>query len=149
MKPIDKQIVKEVAETLVDDSPKKETTSLEVKNALRNRGYWATQAEVSQYLRELVDEGISFYAEVAPDWQDFNDSPFNVYRFLGLDDALTADNETVTVLSTPKSGDWLVFSYNDPTDSMYIASNVSRNKARAYFEKAKNVPYAEVACSKL
>jgi arginine repressor len=34
-----------------------ETTTLEVKNKLREDGYWAKQAEVSQHMQKLFNDG--------------------------------------------------------------------------------------------
>lgn len=51
---IDKNIVKEIAELLINI--KGETTTKDVKNELRNNNYYAIQKDVSQLLAEISEE---------------------------------------------------------------------------------------------
>ena len=51
---VTKEIVKEVMQNLIEKNS--QTTSLEVKEELRNLGYWVTQREVSNTLNELSNE---------------------------------------------------------------------------------------------
>jgi hypothetical protein len=61
-KPLTKQAVKETAEELLVKN--KTITSLEVKKALRLKGYFATQEEISSLLTMLCDEeGWTFTAQ--------------------------------------------------------------------------------------
>lgn len=64
-----KQAVQTAAETLMRQNG--QTTTLEVKNALRNQGYFATQAAVSESMDELSTE--------LP-WEYDPTGPFRIYR---------------------------------------------------------------------
>lgn len=59
MKKINKNIVRRTAENLILNNDC--TTTLEVKLALRNRGYFALQNEVSAIMDELLEENIFEY----------------------------------------------------------------------------------------
>lgn len=54
LKQINYDIVKKVAEYLIDIYEK--VTSLEVKEELRNKGYYATQKDVSKYLNDIYED---------------------------------------------------------------------------------------------
>ncbi len=54
MKTLNKKIVKKVAEKLLINNGK--TTTLEVKNKLRARNYFALQADISQFLAHISEE---------------------------------------------------------------------------------------------
>lgn len=63
LKPIDYDIVKDTALNLIAENGS--TTSLEVKEELREDGYQATQDEVSDFLKDVArDENLDFAAEV-------------------------------------------------------------------------------------
>lgn len=51
---LDRSDIEDVFNELIDENG--EATSLEVKNELRNRGFWATQAIVGVALREIADD---------------------------------------------------------------------------------------------
>jgi len=67
---VTKDAVRDVAEDLMRSNDT--TTTLDVKTELRNRGYWATQPEVSKFLRELADE---------KDYDFTTNGIYNVYSF--------------------------------------------------------------------
>ncbi len=54
MKTLNKKIVKKVAEKLLINNGK--TTTLEVKNKLRARNYFALQADISLFLAHISEE---------------------------------------------------------------------------------------------
>lgn len=69
-KSITKDAVKEAAEDLIKQNG--ETTTLDVKNSLRNSGYFAKQDEVSQIMLEIGTE---------ESWQINNNGIYRIYSF--------------------------------------------------------------------
>jgi len=69
---LDRSDIEDIFNELIDENG--QATSLEVKNELRNRGFWATQAIVGVAIREIADEQ-------GNDW-DFN-GVYRTYREVG------------------------------------------------------------------
>lgn len=77
-----REIVGEIASALITLNGK--TTTLEVKEALRNRGFWAVQEQVREYMLDITsndgkiqyrDSGLGYreYTFVNTDWNDDED----------------------------------------------------------------------------
>jgi hypothetical protein len=69
MNPLTKQAVRDAAEQLITQNG--QTTTLEVKTALRNLGYFARQSEVSVLMDELCQE---------LSWEFMQNGAFRIYR---------------------------------------------------------------------
>jgi hypothetical protein len=70
MKTLDREIVKIVAENLLIENGK--TTTLEVKNKLRAKNYFALQADISVLLADISQE---------EGWQYEDNGVYRTYRF--------------------------------------------------------------------
>jgi len=145
-----KDAVEAVALKQIEDTGK--TSSLDVKNELRQQDFWAFQAEVSGYMGDLVAEGV-LECSIAPDWEDYSSVSFNQYYkpTSNYVNTTTASPQVVSQIKTvPDSGDWMLYDYTQQCqDQMYISGNTDRNVARAIYEKTFNVAYANVACNRI
>lgn len=141
MKPIvEKNDVREVFNELLEDNGI--TTSVDVKNELRNRGFWATQERVAGFMREIsAEDGIDF---------DFNGIyreyllnskpviPNNPYSYLGTQSAQgftkpaidPADREPI---DNPEDGDWEAFDSSVPSAVYYFKGKLSAGQAKSAF----------------
>lgn len=86
---ITKDIVKDVAEDLMEKNG--QTTTLEVKDELRNRGYWAVQDEVSNMMFDLGHE---------EDW-DIQNDPTGTHRVYSNDES--DDDTSIFTVNTSKN----------------------------------------------
>lgn len=138
-----------------------EVTSLDVKNELRKRGFWATQSEVGTAVRDVAEE-------LEYDWH-FN----GVYRKYYKVDIATpssllggamkngvafghvshtpptkkrvpADPADRTPIMNPTSGDWIAFDVNDPNGPRYFKGKLTATQARYAFTLVENCDYADV-----
>lgn len=148
-----KDDVKKVAVEQIETNGR--TTSLDVKNELRKNDFWATQADISVFLQQLVTEGV-LESSIAPDWEDFSPIPFNQYYAPTFNYTPAVINNVLfqaqapQIKTVPDSGDWMLYDYSQQCqDQMYISGNTDRNVARAIYEKTFNVAYANVACNRI
>lgn len=149
-----------------------QVTSLEVKEELRTRGFWATQAIVGPLVQDIANQlGVPFT----------NNGRFNTYTPLATtvtdddeedDDGSTAspapsfsqlpaapvkvrtppadpaDREPVT---NPTSGDWTVHDvHNGPSASLVFQAKLTESQAKyAYKLKVTSVLYTDVRAKRL
>ena len=137
-------------------------TTLEVKEALRAEGYFAKQADVSNFMFEVAQE---------EGWAIDNSSTFRTYSLDPNHVAATAtvtstnstgnpnlashtikhrDGSEVTVTEKASGnavvGDWLCDHYLG--DEMYFDAIYTRDEARGAYAKINNVDFASVTSSK-
>lgn len=122
-------------------------TTLDVKNVLRQRGYWATQDAVSYLMNELADDNKLSWV----------DSGYG-YRFYGVSyvQQNTAVNDTQTVatkstksplssfLTEPETCCYQCDCYTDPVEPMTVTGEINRNEARNLAAVILNIPYRDV-----
>ncbi len=142
-----------VAQQLLDTS--KETTTLDVKNLLRDAGFTATQADVSLAMDRLAFQ---------EDWPwDFNGTYRTFYPARDIPDILPSTKLVITSAAPasppprpvftvlPEDGDWQVFAYFDtspgPKPTIFIKQGVSRNAARNLYAAVYSVAYIDVGAS--
>ena len=141
MKNLTDQAVIDIAKGLIAANGK--TTTLEVKQGLRNDGFFATQSEVSMVLDSLYHyEGLEFA----------NNGMYREYFLAGAAPASVIGTAMITTaksfnkpvkvpstpaveVATPSIGDWKVFENGTPNNCKYYASGCSRNAARYAFAK--------------
>ena len=61
MQTLTKKIVQDVGTHLIESNGS--TTTLDVKQELRNQGYWAVQHEISTFMSQLADDGVFEYTD--------------------------------------------------------------------------------------
>ena len=61
MQTLTKKIVQDVGTHLIESNGS--TTTLDVKQELRNQGYWAVQHEISTFMSQLADDGVFKYTD--------------------------------------------------------------------------------------
>jgi hypothetical protein len=151
---MDRSDIEDVFNELLDEND--QTTSLEVKEELRSRGFWATQAIVGVALREIADEnGI--------DW-DFNGTYRTYYKAGTQNMSPTPSFGGVLVsaptvpakkrvpitaqdrepIDTPDTGDWEVTSTADPSTVMYFKGALTPGQARYAFHLETGVAYVDI-----
>jgi hypothetical protein len=132
-----------------------ETTTLEIKNAMRTDGEWITQKEVSDAMQELFEEGhFSYYNEdnhrvyyvENKDGEDdgscfCTDNSCNVNKTPAR--MKTDDDEYIIVDGEQEDGDWEVYYMGD---IIYVDGSVTRSKARVIGSHEFDVSYDEVRC---
>lgn len=111
--PLTKDLVKDQAISLIKACA--HTTTLEVKLTLRNRGYYATQEEVSQYMNELFQDGEFLFTQGQGHREYY----------------LPASNES-----------HVVWDKNDPSSTFVIVAK-GRQAARNQYANMFNVPYRD------
>lgn len=126
-------VVKEVATELIEENG--QTTTLEIKTALRAVGYWTIQSEVSRMMDQLAQEG-EFV------WQDVGG--YRVYNF----PVVATTNTTFTLPLQDDDEEHEVWHKGDPTSSLVIVAK-SRHAARWQYAKDFDVPYRETRSKKL
>jgi DNA gyrase/topoisomerase IV subunit B len=134
---VEKEDVKQVFFDLLEEN--EETTSLDVKNKLREMGFWATQERVTGFMREIsVEENINF---------DFN----GVYRTYFKEEQKTqtpllniinAAVKHVDQLDTPVEGCWEVSDGDDPA-VMYFDGKMTPGQAKAAFVKLSGTDFLD------
>jgi len=140
MKTLTKDAVLTVALKLTENG--NTTTSLDIKNELRNQGYWAEQREVSKLMNEIYNED--------DNWAFIIDVDHRVY-FYPMD-TLTIDPGSLNnqssnsmdarELQAPKDECWEVSCAGFPKQ-IYIGGEVTRNQARYYFAKMNGSDYTK------
>lgn len=121
-----------------------QATSLEVKNALRQKGFWATQAVVGSTMQDLAEEhGVR---------SSFNGN-YLVY-------SLTANPAAMAPASTPQPvkrapldpadrvpltsavpGDWAVYDASDPSKVLYFKGTMTEGQAKYSFSSEMGTQY--------
>jgi len=138
------QEIRDLAKSLITDN--KTTTSLDVKIALRNKGFWVTQAEVSTALADL--DSSEFEAQQAP-------GGYRIYAAVGYVQAAPVPT-AVTILSPPSATflagpsfhqqKW-VCSERGWHDKKVIAAD-TRGKAKSLYSRMTGCPYLKVYTKK-
>ena len=155
-----------------------QTTSLEVKEELRARGFWATQAQVGPAVQDLADQlGVAWtfngryrtYTQTATTVADPNDladtdedeeeddgtgasvssaPTASLTSKTRTPPADPADREPVT---NPTSGDWTVYDvHNGPQASLAFQSKLTEPQAKyAYTLKVAGAQYKDVRAKRL
>lgn len=153
------------------------TTNLDIKQILRNKGYWATQQLISDTMQEVLDDTNDFYAA--------NNGQFNTYHLHNTDDddddmslgssatgtsflppmtsQLSSQRPKKVVTRQPKgsfippnpidpmdtvAGDWEVTSVSDSTKLCY-ESSLTREQARFSYHKKVGVKYHDTRSTKI
>lgn len=123
----------EVFKELIDDDENGSTTTLEVKNTLRDRQYWVKQDEVSETIRSYVEYEDASY--------DFTISGnHRVYAKVTTLPSWVGKPKAVAKIST-----WKCSAPGVPTDAYY--SNMTRNQARYRFSQEYGVPYVKTSAT--
>lgn len=152
-----KEAVIDAAKELINDNG--HTTNLEIKEVLRDMGYFATQAKVSEIMNEhFDDEGMTF---------DFV-SPYRVYKMKAVGYTNPTNPGQGCAVIVPASnfkvkknkvrvpytdatqidglevvpGDWEVW---DAADGAFYKGNVPRNTARYAFSKHYGAKYCNTS----
>jgi hypothetical protein len=159
MKTLNKIAVMLVAIEMMKDQGT--ATTLEVKEALRAEGYFAKQADVSNFMFEVAQE---------EGWAIDNSSTFRTYSLDPNHVAATVistnstgnsnlashtikhrDGSEVTVTEKVEAdavvGDWICDHYLG--DEMYFDAIYTRDEARGAYAKINNVDFASVTSSKV
>ena len=138
-----------------------QTTSLNVKEELRDRGFWATQGEVGVAVREIADDlGIdwdyngvyrTYYApgtHMSPTSGAWNQIGPGAYVKAPASlakqktpPASPADREPI---KNPTSGDWIAWDINDPNSPLYFIGKLTATQARYAFTLATGANYVDV-----
>lgn len=142
-KTLTKDAVKIVAERLMFNLMA--ITTLEIKNELRKEGYWATQRQVSTFMRDLCIEN---------NYDSQTTGQYNIYRMKDntnppisiLDNinsvALThkVKGQDVITKDSPIDNDWIVTSVTKPTVTLYFDKNYKRDQVRNAYRSIIKVP---------
>jgi hypothetical protein len=145
-KTLEKTDIESVFEDLLDKNS--QTTSLEVKEELRNKGFWATQAVVGTELRKIADEKEC-------DW-NFNGT-YRIYYEPGTLMSPTSV-QTVTVTSSPPKlpipndlrdpitnpvkDDWEVSCIGQ--DVMYFSGKLRAGQAKSLYVQSTEADFLDV-----
>lgn len=123
------------------------TTTLEVKNELRNQGYDARQIQISQFMSELASE--ESWASVDSDSLGLTHLPNHLVYSASTGIAATPTVVTPTVTSTtngflsaPTIGCWEVNSVYGSAIN-YIDGSLTRDKARALYVQRNGGLFAD------
>ncbi len=128
-----------------------ETTTLQVKQELRNNGYWVSQNEISNACHLLYRDNPTKYKRVFL-------SGHKVYSFAPQ----TATPVTTVAPTQPvvqvkvfpdaveiqigQAGDWEVES---PSEKIFVKGDTSRNKARAFLSKKTGEEYLTITAVRI
>jgi hypothetical protein len=153
-----------------------QVTSLEVKEELRTRGFWATQAIVGPLVQDVANQlGVPFtnngrfntytpLVTTVTDDEDEDDSDGSISSpsltatgstqlpstpvKVRTPPADPADREPIT---NPASGDWTVYDiHNGPSASLAFQAKLTENQAKyAYILKVSPVLYTDVRAKRL
>jgi hypothetical protein len=106
------------------------TTTLDVKNDLRARGYWVKQSEVSTVLDAIVSTDDSYTYDIDRNHRIYSKNSAPLPSFIGKPKAVQ------------KQGTWKCSAPGVPVDAYY--SNMTRNQARYRFSLEHDTPYVGV-----
>lgn len=137
--------VKNVALDLI--SKNGSTTNLDIKNELRNQGFYATQTEISEIMdNEHAGWGLTFsfngmFRTYSTDNGQSSASSSNTSSFGGMNlpgsvsTSPAAPKVRIPVQETnsPVAGDWKVFDAGNPSNILYYLAGPSRNAVRYAF----------------
>jgi len=160
LKTLDRSEIKDVFNELLEENS--QTTSKEVKEELRNRGFWATQAIVGVALQEISDEQDIVW--------DFNGVYRTYYNKQGTQmsptPALVGAQPNLVSVSTPRAkrtpaspqdrepidtpniGDWECNNLNG-TPILYFKSILTAPQARYAYALQTGVDYVNVRSRKI
>jgi hypothetical protein len=135
------------------------TTTLDVKNLLRDGGFRAFQVDVSLAMDRLA---------IQENWNWTFNGTFRVFEQpIGLSDD-EADNDVstgtlivirsvpaqplpdpipVVYTASPEDGDWQVFDYQNRQPVVHVKQGVSRNAARNWYSTVYGTEYIDVAAN--
>lgn len=132
---VEKDDVEKVFNELLEDNGI--ATSVEVKNKLRNAGFWATQERVTGFMREIaIEDGIDFDFNGTYREYLLNSKPsYNTQANLASKPAgkPPIDPEDRDPVSHPMSGDWEAFDANAPNTKYYFKGKLSAGQAKSAF----------------
>lgn len=165
MKNLSKADVYDVAIDLIEDNGS--TTTLDIKNELRNRGFFAKQADVSEFMLQVADEeGWNFSYNGVHRVYTMDDGSmsnqlknagksanapaggsniFNVYNNQTATDSYTKRDGTIIEAideDDAEAGDYRVFSVSDSRE-LYFKGGWSRSEVRFAFAKITDTDYAD------
>jgi hypothetical protein len=138
MKSLTKQDVKDAAVKLMEEHDS--TTTLDVKNALRAEGFWATQNQVSEIMDEIYSEENWDYANPNGYREYFMDN--DPFQFTKFDDDehddgnyVTRDGDVVAPIDEDniQSDDWECYDASENKDEMYFSGRFSRDQVRCAY----------------
>lgn len=162
--------VKTVLVKLLDEN--ETTTNLDIKNALREDGFFATQEAVSQFTNELYanddPEGLDYSANGQYRTYFIGDSSDDEDLFATDDDeddwlnvsddeddqsapaliTVPQDDEDDQIQQDPEFGNWEVWDKDNELLSNYFYG-VTRNQARYSFAKENNIEYTDTRSKKV
>lgn len=131
MKPVaDRDDILTTFEELIDESGS--TTTLDVKEALREDGFWIKQSDVSDVITQFVD-GTNDYTFTI-------DRNHRVYEKAGTSFAPSLPSYVKKPKAVQKVSDWAV---TDGTSTV-VYTGMTRNQARYQFSKVHNTAYVDV-----
>lgn len=155
IKPIvERDDVKRVFERKLDNHDF--TTSLDVKQALRDEGYWATQEKVTGFMREICaeDQTIDFdfngvyreYFRIAPSTSTTNlqsntSAPKTVAQF-------PPDDREPISLADVENGDWEVTGNNSYGTEFYKGI-LTPGVAKYEYSKRAGIPFTDVRVKRI
>lgn len=152
MKQLDYSAAEEVFDELLEENG--ETTSLDVKQRLRKNGYWAEQAETTQFVRQIAfdkDLDWDFNGQYRTYFKESNSTKQNL---------VPASNTTASIpgvvkkftdpanpadrlpINSPITGDWECTSKFGPTH--YFIGKLSGPQARYAYSLIEGIPYIDV-----
>jgi len=130
------------------------TTNLDIKNILREKGYWVSQSEVSAFMNQIMDDDedelFNYYVENGHRVYFYNSNDeinaprdFSDDLPIGNDDTL--NNDTFIIEEGDEAdGDWEVYYMGD---IIYVDGSVTRSKARVIGSHVFGIDYNSVrAC---
>ena len=128
MKPTpDKLTVLSIASVMFDTQP--EVTTLEVKQALRNHGFYAKQAEVSTLMIDIAKtEG----------WDFKDNGTHRTYRLAPISNPIV----TNPIITAPVVGDWCVSSTTNG-EVMYVDKTKTRDQVRLIYQQTHKVKWVD------
>lgn len=126
------------------------TSTLEVKNSLRNQGYFATQVTVSQFMDELAKEGEFQFQDngMYRTYTDATNQLATIAKNVVVTKTTTPSGSKIVTATTPQSGDWEV---NSTTNKVvhYYSSLLTRDEVRQQYAKQYGVKFVDTRSRKV
>lgn len=128
------------------------TTSLDVKNELREEGYWATQERVTGFMREICEEDSSIdfdfngiYREYTRSYPNTTQQTFtNTAAPRTVTQFTKEDREPVT-LGDVEDGDWEVTdSTSSGAKTEFYKGYLTPGVAKYEYSKTTGIPFTDV-----
>jgi hypothetical protein len=151
-KTLDKADIEAVFDKLIDENG--QTTSLEVKEELRNQGFWATQAVVGVELRTIADaKGCdwdfngTYRTYYEPGTQNMSPTPVQTTTVVPTAPKLPIPDDLRSALDTPSKDDWEAVAPGNGT--MYFSGQLRPGQAKSLYVENTGADFLDVRVTRV